>query len=85
MLLPFFHPLPGVNFINPLEQGANALEHRVGHKRCCPISATELRPILPVQRTFFKYFFWCDLPLLAVFIIFILFLPSSDPSYPSSF
>jgi hypothetical protein len=27
-----------------------------------------------------KIFFWCDLPLLAVFIIFV-FLPSSGTSY----
>jgi hypothetical protein len=33
---------------------------------------------------FFLNIFWCDLPLLAVFIIFV-FLPSSGPSYPSSF
>ncbi len=30
-------------------------------------------------------FFWFDLPLLAVYIIFVLFLPSIGPSYPSSF
>jgi hypothetical protein len=29
--------------------------------------------------TSFLNIFWCDLPLLAVFIIFVLFLPSSGP------
>ncbi len=35
-----------------------------------------------IQHLFLKIFFWCDLPLLAVFIIFV-FPPSSGP-YPSS-
>ncbi len=30
-------------------------------------------------------FFWCDLPHLAVFIIIVNFLPSSGPTFPSSF
>jgi hypothetical protein len=34
---------------------------------------------------FFLNIFWCDLPLLAVFIIIAVSLPSSGPSYPSSF
>jgi hypothetical protein len=34
---------------------------------------------------FFLIFFWCDLHLFAVFGIIIVFLPSSGPSYPSSF
>ncbi len=38
-----------------------------------------------LYETFLNIFFWCDLPHLAVFIIFVLFLPSSGPSYPSSF
>ncbi len=33
-----------VNFINPLAQGTNGPAHRVGHKRCCSISSTELCP-----------------------------------------
>jgi hypothetical protein len=40
---------------------------------------------LMVRPIFLKYFFWCDLPLLAVFIIIIVFLPSSSPSYSPSF
>jgi hypothetical protein len=28
---------------------------------------------------------WCDFPLLAVFIIIVVFLLSSGPSYPSSY
>ncbi len=38
-----------------------------------------------VLSSFKNILFWCDLPLLAVFIIFVLFLPSSGSSYPSSF
>ncbi len=34
---------------------------------------------------FFQIYFWCDLPLLAVFIIFCSFLLSSGQFYPSSF
>ncbi len=36
-------------------------------------------------KPFYKIFFLRDLPLYAVFIIIVVFLPSSGPSYPSSF
>ncbi len=57
---------------------------------CCCSRDSASQPIgcVPesnLQNIFLIIFFWCDLPRLAVFIIFVLFLPSSGPSYPSSF
>ncbi len=40
-----------VNFIGLMVQGANTQANRVGHKRCCSTSSTELLPTLPVKKT----------------------------------
>jgi hypothetical protein len=40
---------PGVNYFNPQMEGANAMAHRVGHKRCCFISSIELQPTLELK------------------------------------
>ncbi len=44
------HMTPWVKFINSLMQGANVLVNKVGCKRCCSISSTELHQTLLVQK-----------------------------------